>query len=368
MALMKKHKEVSHFSHIQTSIDKAWKSWRDMPDGSHYQLLTHQLGIFVQIVVQDALVDGKAVFTSSIPHVGRVFIKVIASKGRRIITNHNYIKDFDEVVNDYLAWLCKKYVLKPDTQHVQSPAYIRMGIAMRAYTLERAQKNRKAQEIIKEEFELSEITKQNHFKYNQLKTLWFYPYGKEAIPDILPRSFHGISLRYLYVALRFNSGVSLSKIAAELDVHGSRLSALKKEYTCLFPGIDSRAWLTIHTDYKPILLKENMMVKMNLKGCHHRYSLIKRTDDLRVRFQILQNKEILWHLLILATDLATHGLSPLLKPFHYNVSGKNNMPDIQLTVKQDKNNIILMDILPINAKTGGKHCLNGYRQGEFANP
>jgi len=44
------------------------------------------------------------------------------------------------------------------------------------------------------------------------------------------------------------------------------------------------------------------------------------------------------------------------------------MPDIQLTVKQDKNNIILMDILPINAKTGGKHCLNGYRQGEFANP
>jgi len=105
-----------------------------------------------------------------------------------------------------------------------------------------------------------------------------------------PVLFHGISLRYLYVALRFNSGVSLSKIAAELDVHGSRLSALKKEYTCLFPGIDSRAWLTIHTDYKPILLKENMMVKMNLKGCHHRYSLIKRTDDLRVRFRYFKTK------------------------------------------------------------------------------
>ena len=282
---------------VQMAIDKAWKYWRNMPDGRRYHALTHQLGIFVQAVVQDAIKEGKATLTATIPHVGRVFITVVESQGRKIIANHSHVIDFDEVVNDYLTYLCKRYILKPDTQHVKSPAYIRMGIVMRAYTLERQLKNIRYRETTKDEPDALPMMEKHHPDLNRLKTLWFYPYGEGSATKILSRSFQGLSLRYLYTVLRYNAGVSLSATAAELGIHSSRLTAVKKEYACLFPDIQSGAWLNFPMDYNPIRVEDPMLFKLDLKGVHRRYSLLKFTDDRRVQQKILLSKHILWHLL-----------------------------------------------------------------------
>ena len=336
----------------QTLIDQAWISWRSVPDGNRYQTLTRQLGIFVQDVVREALVTGKAVLSATIPHVGRVFITIIESNERRTITNHTHITDFDEVVNDYLTWLCRRYLLKPDTQHVQSAAYIRMGIVMQAYTLERREKNKKQQEIRTNNPVEKLPEKEKTFTPDRLKILWFYPYGDNPIPDRLHPFFQGLSLRYIYVALRYNAGASLSEIAQELGIHASRVTAVKKEYARLFPEIHSSAWLKINMDYKPIYVEDPMMYKLNLKGCHHRYSLIKTTDDKRLQRKILKSKQILWQTFTFATEQAkrTEALCP--EPFYLKVLNLYKTPDVQLKFRQDQDQIFLMDYFPLTQKQG----------------
>jgi len=336
----------------QTSLDQAWESWRSVPDGYRYQVLTRQLGIFVQEIVREALIDGKAMLTTTIPHVGRVFITVVESNGRRAITNHTHITDFDEVVNDYLTWLCRRYLQKPDTQHVQSPAYIRMGIVMRAYTLERKEKNKNHQEIMNDNSAGELFGREKGSTYDRLKTLWFYPHGEAHIPNLLPPSFQGLSLRYIYVALRHNAGTSLSEIARELDVHASRVTAVKKEYTRLFPNIHSSAWMKIDTDYKPICVEEPMMHKLNLKGCHHRYSLIITTDDRRTKQKILQCKHTLWQAFTFAMDQAKRREDVSPEPFYLKVLDFNHKSGAQLKLRQDHKHLFLMDCSPLTQKQG----------------
>lgn len=337
---MKPHPEITY---IQTAIDHAWKSWRSVPDGRRYQILTRQLGIFVQAVVRDAIKDGKATLTTTIPHVGRVFITVIETHGRRTIANLSHVTDFDEVVNDYLAWLCNRYILKPDTQYVQSPAYIRMGIVMRAYALERRLKNSRHRETTKDKPDATPMVEKRPPVLNRLKTLWFYPHGDDPAPKAIPVSFQGLSLRYLYTALRYNAGVSLSTTAAELGIHASRLTDVKKEYARLFPGIQSGAWLNFPMDYKPICVAEPMLLKLNLKGVHRRYSLLKSTDDKRVQQEILQSKHILWHLLQFASNLVCKEDLNIPETSNLKVPGKNNLPDTLISVKQDHNHMVVMD-------------------------
>jgi len=336
----------------RTSLDQAWKSWRSVPDGNRYQVLTRQLGIFVQEIVREALVDGKALLTTTIPHVGRVFITVVESNGRRTITNHTHVTDFDEVVNDYLTWICRRYLQKSDTQHVQSPAYIRMGIVMRAYTLERKEKNKKQREVINDNPAGELIRKEKGSTHDRLKTLWFYPHGEAPIPDLLPPSFQGLSLRYIYVALRHNAGTSLSEIARELDIHASRVTAVKKEYTRLFPHIHSSAWMKIDIDYKPICVEESMMHKLNLKGCHHRYSLIITTDDRRAKHNILKCKQILWQAFTFAMDQAERREDITPEPFYLKILDFNHKSGVRLKLRQDHNHLFLMDYSPLTQKQG----------------
>lgn len=382
---------------LQKAIDEAWNFWRMSPDGSRYHALTRQLGLFVQAVVQHAIKDGKAMLTTPIPNVGKVSISMVVVNGRSIITNLSHVKDFDEVVNDYLMWLCKRYLEKPDTQHVQSPAYIRMGIVMRAYSMERQLNNLRKREMLttdpsapiiqsgREGVSTTEATRllardaqtdilvsgsqtPNDLRYwspdygevsfsndiraaeleddgffNRLKVLWFYPYLDFRTTVHLPKSFQGLSLRYVYVALRYNAGFSLSEIAKELDIHSSRLTALKKEYSRLFPNIRSDVWLNLKKDFKPICVEESMLCRMNLKGVHNRYSLLKVIDDKWVRTDILRSKRIFWQLFRLAVDRVKKPDDGQLDNLHIVLRNEDKIPDVKITVKQDRNSLCLMD-------------------------
>jgi hypothetical protein len=333
---------------LQQAVDQAWKSWRNLPDGPGYRALTRQVGLFVHAVVQDAMKGGRALLTSPIPHVGRVSITVIESGGRRTIVNHCHVTDFDEVVNDYLAWLCDRYLLKPGTRHVQSPAYIRMGIVMRAYTLERRLKNTRQRESATREPDTFSMAEKFPGDLFHLKTLWFHPYGNDDSPAALPGSFQGLSLRYLYTALRYNAGVSLSETAAELGIHPSRLTDVKKEYSRLFSGKPSDAWLAFPMDYIPVRATEPMLYKLNLKGVHQRYSLIKITEDDRIRQKILRSKHILWHLLQCGAHPAGRSGMKINTPLHLEIPANAGIPDTRMTVVQkNPGHIILLDFQPL---------------------
>jgi hypothetical protein len=333
---------------LQQVVDQAWKSWRNLPDGPGYQALTRQVGLFVHAVVQDAIKGGRALLSSPIPHVGRVSITVIESGGRRTIMNHCHVTDFDEVVNDYLAWLCERYLLKPGTRHIQSPAYIRMGIVMRAYTLERRLRNTRQRESATQEPDAFSMAEKFPGDLYYLKTLWFHPYGSDDASATLPGSFQGLSLRYLYTAMRYNAGVSLSETATELGIHPSRLTAVKKEYSRLFSDPPSDAWLAFPMDYIPVGVTDPMLSKLNLKGVHQRYSLIKTTADNRIRQKILRSKHILWHLLQFSACPASRSRMKMNTPIHLEIPVNAGIPDTRMTVMQkNPGHIILMDFQPL---------------------
>ena len=338
---------------LQAGIIRTWKKWRKVPDGNHFKILTRQVGIFVHAVVQDALKEGTTTLTSPIPHVGRVAITVAVFRGKSTIVNHSHVTDFNEVVNDYLTWLCNKYLLKPDTQHVQSPAYIRMGIVMRAYSMERGLKNTLQKEQLNAEAVMRPSPENEIPDTRRLKTLWFYPCNDETDPVALPRSFQGLSLRYLYVALRHNAGARLTDIAAELDIHSSRLTALKKEYTRLFPEINSGAWLYFVMDYKPVRMQDTLLHKLNLKGVHRRYSLLKSIDDKRIQMDILRSKYLLWHLLQFAALQAGKPGTHIREQTCLTIPGNSNMSDMVMIIEQDNNHISVLDFQPSTQKKGG---------------
>jgi hypothetical protein len=367
------------------AIDEMWRFWRNAPDGSRYQALTRQLGLFVQAVVQDATQNGWTKLTSPITGVGKVAIHVVVTDGRRRIINHHHVTDFDEVVGEYLMTLCKKYLKFPDIQHVRSAAYIRMGIVQKAYTLERSLKNLREKETLTNELDApffqtgvaekksSKIDADEPLKsddsgyswqgevgpdvsavavieelednriFERLKTLWFYPYSDHAAAERFPKSFSGLSLRYVYVDLRYQAGVSLTEIAGELNVHSSRLTELKKEYTQLFPGIESKVWLNLEKDFKPIRVEDQMLHRMNLKGVHSRYSLLRIIDDQRIREKILRSKRILWRLFRFAVELVKKPGDGFSETLHLLVLDETKRPDVKIILKQDQDSIYLSD-------------------------
>lgn len=366
------------------AIDEAWACWRDLPDGSRYQELTRQLGLFVQAVVQEATQDGGAKLTSPITGVGMVTIHIEVTAGRRRIVNHRHVKDFDEVVGEYLIMLCNKYIKFQDIQHVRSAAYVRMGIVQKAYTLERSLKNLRNKELLsnlqddpfnqtrevenvsfkpgtdkllksddpRPDYNTAEVIEEleDDLIFKRLETLWFFPYFDHT-PDLdhapaalFPESFSGLSLRYIYVDLRYNAGVSLTEISGELNVHSSRLTELKKEYTLLFPGIASKAWLNLEKDFKPIRVEDQMLHKMDLKGVHSRYSLMRIIDDQRIKEKVLRSKRILWRLFRFAVEIVKNPADEFSETLDLIVVDETKRHRVKITVKQDQDALYLLEI------------------------
>ena len=369
---------------LQEALNAAWTAWREVPDGSRYRALTLQLGLFIDAVIQDNLSKGSA-FTARIPGLNHeVRIRVSVKDERRIIITHHYVTDLDELVGEYFVGLCEKYLKFPDIQHVRSAAYIRMGITQKAYTLERKMKTLRVKEIPASDphvFAIAEKTRKRKISFvssdddlvnpedspeiatdygdmnvesgfpadesedspvfERLETLWFYPYMENAVSKRLPPSFKGLSLRYIYVVLRYHSGAALGEIAKELNITQGRLTELKKEYNLLFPQIHSDAWLNLEVDFKQIRLKDPVLYKMNLKGVHRRYSLLKYSNDPYINKTILRSKRIFWRLFQLAVMVIKESGEQFLDALNVIVLDENNRPDVKMTVMQDAGSLCL---------------------------
>ena len=299
------------------SLDQAWSIWRKHPDGANFHSLAADLAHLVETVVAEARQYGSiAVFTAPLPMTNeKVRITVHFTRwGRGVIERHDYIRDFDDVVQDFQLHTLERYLRTPGFC-IRNTAFVRMGLALRAYSMERTARR---EMLRRRQFDSVEspgiimdrelhhmpddmtVGMQDQF-LQVLEEIWFHPVSRTGRSILrAPVETPGLSLRYLYVVLRIHSGVLLQKIGHELGIHSSRLTALKSELTDLVPAL-AGSWLPLG-DFLPLSFARKALESLDLVGIHTRFSLLRQVRDADIRRKIQKRKRILWEAFLWARD------------------------------------------------------------------
>jgi hypothetical protein len=293
-------------------LQQAVQAWRDHPDGANFQEIARELQGVVEVTIAAARGGRKqAVLLAPMPGSTTPLRLQVSffTDGSRVIKAHQHVRNFDDVVQDFLLRTLERFLENPSF-NIRHPAYIRMGLVWCAYALERsasreAQRNKKFGEGMDTGPGPDSDREAGSFGGSWLKAalfqedfldvlcaIWFHPCPHHPL-HLLPAEAPALSLRYLYGSIRFHSGTPLQAIAKELGVHGSRLSAVKRELQMLVGSKDAGEWLPLG-DFMPFRCAQPVLEQIDLIGAHVRYSYCRSTRETAIFQRIQRHKLILW--------------------------------------------------------------------------
>jgi len=288
------------------ALHQAWQEWRSDSTPNRFTVLEGKLAGLMEAALQESKRIGPYMILSTrIARLPQPYVLKIKfdENGRRLVVGNKWISDFDEVVNTYYYSFLGRWAKKPEIK-INSAAYVRMGICLCAFSMERKRKNEANREEsldedrgadgkpIEEEIQPSESSTLNPIFRKTLNRIWFYPLSAtDQLPGSTP-GVPGLSIRYLYTDLRIQSGVTTTDIASELEIHSSRLTTVRQELSDLFPMVSPKTWLPLG-DFLPLVFSPEIMQRMDLIGLHSRFSLVRRPLDLQMQQRILFFKTIL---------------------------------------------------------------------------
>ena len=295
------------------ALDRAWKRWKDHPDGANFSHMARELSLLIVAVIENAQ-RGNVTLTFSAPlplskERTRITVHFLRN-GQRIIEHHCFVRDFNDVVQDFQLHTLERYLRNPDFR-ITDPAFIRMGLALRAYSMERSMKREYLRRVESQANE-SEWEDRSIFPvddgecYNEdlfletLRDIWFHPFSFESNGRLVKYS-SGLSLRYLYVTLRVHSDASLQDIGRELNIHPSNFTYLKKELKDILTTSSFKEWLPLG-NFTPIKVSRQVREQLDIIGVHSRFGLIRQTMDEGIQRKILKRKKALWGVYSWARD------------------------------------------------------------------
>lgn len=296
-------------------LDQAWDTWKGHPDGANFRNLARELALLTEAVIANARGGGPiATFSAPLP-VAQERIRITVHfkpNGQRVIEQHRHVRDFDDVVQEFQLHTLERFLRNPNFR-IKDEAFIRIGLALRAYSMERAVRREALRSLpsdspgaigVDEERTSPRASATLEMGPDEqfveiLEEIWFHPSHRPARSPLV-QDAPGLSLRYLYTTLRVHSGVRLQEIGQELGIHASRLTALKKELNDLLPSFTAE-WLPMG-DFLPLNYSREVLESLDLISARSRFSLIRDLLDHKAHGQIQRHKRVLWEAYLWARE------------------------------------------------------------------
>ena len=131
------------------ALERARQDWEDHPDAAHFHSLAEALSELVQAVVCASRRGNQAAFSVPLPTAsGGIRVDVeFDAQGHGTLLRHRFARDFDDVVQEFLLETLGRFT-RDRAFRVRHAAYVRMGLALKAFGQERSWKRSKITEQI----------------------------------------------------------------------------------------------------------------------------------------------------------------------------------------------------------------------------
>lgn len=173
----------------------------------------------------------------------------------------------DDVIHETLMDLADKY-LACESFRITGTGYLKSAMILRAHAMARSA----YRQLGSGELDgIDPVALVDHpvgdDPDSRIAALWFHSPLRPAHPAW--RELPALSLRHCYVALRRQSGATLTDIARELGVHGSRLTPLKREIVDFLPQLTKGGFIPLG-DFASVLFAPEAIRQLGLGHPQHR--------------------------------------------------------------------------------------------------
>ncbi len=234
------------------------QEWRQHVDGARFNDLLKALYALLRLLVAQAGKCGH--YTMPVAHGSERLTLVLDLVGRTAEISNRRLA-LDDVIHETLMDLADKYLACENFQ-ITSTGYLKSAMILRAHAMARSAYRQLGSGELED---IDPITVIDHSLGSdpdpRIAALWFHSTLQPAHPAW--RDLSALSLRHCYVALRWQSGATLTKIARELGVHSSRLTSLKREIIDFLPQLTKGGFIPL-SDFASILFAPEAIRQLGL--------------------------------------------------------------------------------------------------------